>query len=137
MRQDVPPDLANKQKLSDEQILDLAEVGNQIEMHYDRPMDIEWAMEEQHIFIVQARPVTTLSMDKEGKAAKEVEKLEDEKKILVKGLGASPGKAGGLVRIYAEGMSLDVVRRGDIMVTQMTTAGHGPGHDQGGGHRDR
>ena len=121
LRQEIPPELSSQQKMSDEQILDLAEVGNQIEMHYDRPMDIEWAMEEEHMFIVQARPVTTLSKDKERHAEKEVEKMEEEMKILVKGLGASPGKAGGPVRIYQEDMSLDVVKQGDILVTQMTT----------------
>jgi len=118
MRQDIPQDLATKQKMTDEQILDLAEVGNQIEMHYDRPMDIEWAMEGGSMYIVQARPVTTLSKDKNVKAE---DKIEASRTILVKGLGASPGKASGPVRIYQEDMSLDVVKQGDIMVTQMTT----------------
>ncbi|MBI0583692.1 MAG: phosphoenolpyruvate synthase [Methanomassiliicoccus sp.] len=121
MRVDIPTDLAKKQKLDDEQILDLAEVGNQIEMHYGRPMDIEWAMEGGEMFIVQARPVTTLSNGKgNGKEAKE-EALEASRTVLIKGLGASPGKACGQVRIYAEGMSLDVVKQGDVLVTQMTT----------------
>ncbi len=121
MRQDIPQDLAAKQKMTDEQILDLAEVGNQIEMHYDRPMDIEWAMEGDHMYVVQARPVTTLSKDKNGKPAQVEEKIEASRNILVKGLGASPGKAGGQVRIYHEDMSLDVVQQGDVLVTQMTT----------------
>jgi pyruvate,water dikinase len=120
MKKDVPGDLANKQKLTDEQILDLAEIGNQIEMHYDRPMDIEWAMEDGDMFIVQARPVTTLSKDN-GKEAKKEEKMEASRNILVKGLGASPGTACGPVRVYEESMSLDVVKQGDVLVTQMTT----------------
>jgi pyruvate,water dikinase len=121
MKEDIPADLASKQKMTDEQILDLAEIGNQIEMHYDRPMDIEWAMEGGNVYIVQARPVTTLSKDKNDKAGKAEEKIESSRTILVKGLGASPGKASGPVRIYQEDMSLDVVKKGDIMVTQMTT----------------
>ncbi|OPX58275.1 MAG: putative phosphoenolpyruvate synthase [Methanomassiliicoccales archaeon PtaB.Bin134] len=121
MKQNIPQDLASKQKMTDEQILDLAEVGNQIEMHYDRPMDIEWAMEGGNMYIVQARPVTTLSKDKNDKAVKADDKIEASRTILVKGLGASPGKASGPVRIYQEDMSLDVVKQGDIMVTQMTT----------------
>jgi pyruvate,water dikinase len=119
MRKDIPADLAKKQKLTDEQILDLAETGNQIEMHYDRPMDIEWAMEGGQMYIVQARPVTTLSKDKECK--KEEEKMEATRNILVKGLGASPGTACGPVRVYAEHMSLDIVKQGDVLVTQMTS----------------
>ncbi len=121
MKEDIPQDLASKQKMTDEQILDLAEVGNQIEMHYDRPMDIEWAMEGGTVYIVQARPVTTLSKDKNNQSVKADDKVESSRTILVKGLGASPGKASGPVRIYQEDMSLDVVKQGDIMVTQMTT----------------
>ncbi|OPX57826.1 MAG: putative phosphoenolpyruvate synthase [Methanomassiliicoccales archaeon PtaB.Bin134] len=121
MKEDIPRDLASKQKMTDEQILDLAEVGNQIEMHYDRPMDIEWAMEGGTVYIVQARPVTTLSKDKNNQADKADDKVESSRTILVRGLGASPGKASGPVRIYQEDMSLDVVKQGDIMVTQMTT----------------
>ncbi len=121
MKEDIPQDLSSKQKMTDEQILDLAEVGNQIEMHYDRPMDIEWAMEGENMYIVQARPVTTLSKDKNGQGGKVEEKIETSRTILVKGLGASPGKAGGQVRIYQEDMSLDVVKQGDVLVTQMTT----------------
>jgi pyruvate,water dikinase len=47
--------------MTDEQILALGEIGRNIEAHYDRPMDIEWCIEERVIYIVQARPVTTLS----------------------------------------------------------------------------
>jgi pyruvate,water dikinase len=122
MRVDIPEDLAKKQKLNDEEVLELAEVGNQIEMHYGRPMDIEWAMEGNEMFIVQARPVTTLSNGKnETKEARKEDKLEASRTILLKGLGASPGKACGPVRIYEEGISLDVVRPGDVLVTQMTS----------------
>ena len=123
MRKEIPADLSNKQKLTDEQILDLAEIGNQIEMHYDRPMDIEWAKEGGEMYIVQARPVTTLSKDKVGgkDVKREEEKMEASRTILVKGLGASPGVACGQVRIYEECMSLDVVKQGDVLVTHMTT----------------
>jgi pyruvate,water dikinase len=121
MRKDVPGDLAKQQKMTDEQILHLAEIGNQIEMHYGKPMDIEWAIEEGEMYVVQARPVTTLSNGNGNKEAKKEDKLEASRTILIKGLGASPGKACGPVRIYDENMSLDVVRQGDVLVTQMTT----------------
>ena len=121
-RQDVAQDQAKAQKLSDEQILDLAEIGNQIEMHYNKPMDIEWCVEKGEIYVVQARPITTLSANKVPACKPEPkEELAASRNILVKGLGASPGTAGGPVKIYEEGMSLDKIKAGDIMVTQMTT----------------
>ncbi len=113
--------MANHQKLTDEQVMELAEVGNQIEIHYNKPMDIEWAIEKGELFIVQARPVTTLSLNGSKKKNEVEEKLEEGRTILIRGLGASPGNIGGSVQIYDDGMSLDIIKQGDIMVTQMTT----------------
>ncbi len=125
--QEVTEDLREQQKLTDEQILGLAEIGNRIEMHYDKPMDIEWCIEKDKIYIVQARPVTMLSNNRAsvGNGGKDMRseegRTETQKTILVKGLAASPGTAGGPCKIYEEGMSLDVVAEGDVLVTHMTT----------------
>ena len=119
---DVPEELRNVQKMTDEQILALGEIGRNIEAHYDRPMDIEWCIEERVMYIVQARPVTTLSSNgakANGKA--QDHGLGQSAKILLKGLGASPGVAGGPVRIVSEDMNLEVVKKGDVMVTSMTS----------------
>jgi pyruvate, water dikinase len=48
-----------KRTLSDEQLKELVEIGKKIATHYDKPMDIEWAMEAGKIHILQARPITT------------------------------------------------------------------------------
>lgn len=125
VREDIPEDMAKAQKITDEQVHELADIGNQIEMHYNKPMDIEWCIEGEDIFIVQARPITTLSNNEKmahGCIVEDgMEELESQRAVLVKGLGASPGIAGGPVRQFHEGMSLDDVGEGDIMVTQMTT----------------
>jgi pyruvate,water dikinase len=54
------------QSLIDDEITELAWMGKQIEMHYGRPMDIEWAVDKDlpaggNIFILQARPETVWS----------------------------------------------------------------------------
>ena len=125
MRMEVPSEITKEQKITDKQIYELAEIGNQIEMHYNKPMDIEWCIEKDQIYIVQARPITTLSNDEKKMHSCNVEggkeELESQRTILVKGLGASPGIAGGPVKIFSEEMSLDEVKEGDVMVTQMTT----------------
>lgn len=46
--------------LSDAQALALAHIGGQIEAHYGRPQDIEWAIAAGQIAILQTRPITTL-----------------------------------------------------------------------------
>jgi pyruvate,water dikinase len=125
IRMDVPEEMTKAQKITDEQIHELAEVGNQIEMHYNKPMDIEWCIEKGKLFVVQARPITTLSNgEKKEQTAKADEPREDltaQRTILAKGLGASPGIAGGVVKIFSEDMCMDVIVEGDVMVTQMTT----------------
>ncbi len=55
----------NKQKLSNDQILELSEIILGIENHYGFPCDIEWAYEGGKFYIVQSRPITTLSLRKE------------------------------------------------------------------------
>ena len=58
------PVSVNKQKtpaLSDEEILKLSEIILKIESHYGFPCDIEWAFENKKFYIVQSRPITTLS----------------------------------------------------------------------------
>ena len=49
------------QKLSDAQILELSEIVLRIENHYGFPCDIEWAFEGGVFYIVQSRPITTLT----------------------------------------------------------------------------
>ncbi len=58
---DVPSSEGEKQKLSDEEILKLSELILKIEKHYGFPCDIEWAREAGKFYIVQSRPITTLS----------------------------------------------------------------------------
>jgi len=67
----------DKQKMSDNDIVKLAEIGKRIETHYNEPMDVEWCMENNEIYIVQARPVTTIKKEeKKWKRKKNLLKKE-------------------------------------------------------------
>lgn len=57
----VPEPQASSQVLTGEQILALSELILKIETHYGFPCDIEWAYEQEKFYIVQSRPITTLS----------------------------------------------------------------------------
>lgn len=50
----------NSQVLTDEQILQLEQIGRKIEAHFGCPQDIEWCLVEAAFYIVQSRPITTL-----------------------------------------------------------------------------
>ncbi|WP_017981111.1 phosphoenolpyruvate synthase [Methanocaldococcus villosus] len=112
---EVPEDMKEKQVLTDDEIVELTEMGIKIEKHYGMPMDVEWAYEGKKCYMLQARPITTL-----GKRKKKVSE-EVEGKILLKGIGASPGIASGRVKIVMDIEEIDKVEEGDILVTKMTT----------------
>ncbi|MGG0129405.1 phosphoenolpyruvate synthase [Bacillus tropicus] len=48
------------QTLSEQQILQLAQIGRQIEAYFGYPQDIEWCLVDNTFYIVQSRPITTL-----------------------------------------------------------------------------
>ncbi|ADO56702.1 phosphoenolpyruvate synthase [Paenibacillus polymyxa] len=54
------PDQQKTQTLTDQQILQLARIGRQIEEHFGCPQDIEWCLADDIFYIVQSRPITTL-----------------------------------------------------------------------------
>lgn len=54
---------ASSQVLTESQILELSEIVLRIESHYGFPCDIEWAYEGDKFYIVQSRPITTLTHD--------------------------------------------------------------------------
>ena len=49
--------------LNEKLLLDLVKEGIRIEDHYGHPMDIEWAVKGDRIYILQARSITTLKED--------------------------------------------------------------------------
>lgn len=54
------PKLGSKQKLTGKQIVELARICKNIEQHYKKPQDIEWALVKDKFYIMQSRPITTL-----------------------------------------------------------------------------
>ncbi|HYF77374.1 MAG TPA: phosphoenolpyruvate synthase [Symbiobacteriaceae bacterium] len=65
---EIEPELSLRQTLTDEQILQLEDMGRKIEAHFGSPQDIEWCMDGidgspdrlDLFYIVQSRPITTL-----------------------------------------------------------------------------
>lgn len=58
--QQIDPDQQKTQTLTDQQILQLACIGRQIEAYFGCPQDIEWCLVDDTFYIVQSRPITTL-----------------------------------------------------------------------------
>ena len=114
----VPSKIREKQKVSDQVIVKLAELGTQIHKYYYFPQDIEWAYANKKIYITQSRPITTLGNESGTKPASvETSGIA----VLLLGAPASPGIVTGPVQIVPDVKHLEKVSKGDIMVTDMTT----------------
>jgi len=59
---DISEPKASSRVLTEKQILEFADIIMRIENHYGFPCDIEWAYEDGKFYIVQSRPITTLSL---------------------------------------------------------------------------
>lgn len=102
------------QVLNDSEIKRITEFSIEVERHYNFPQDIEWAVENNKVFLVQSRPITTFYGEEK------MEKAKEDKEILIKGFGASPGIGSGKVATIFDIEELDKIKEGDILVTTMT-----------------
>jgi phosphoenolpyruvate synthase/pyruvate phosphate dikinase len=57
----------NKQKLSDEKTNELTQTVAELEKFYGFPVDVEWLIKDNTLFIMQSRPITTLAPGKDEK----------------------------------------------------------------------
>lgn len=115
------------QKLTDEEIIKVAEIGKKIEEHYKKPQDTEWAISEGEVFMVQSRPVTTIpGAGEETKKDNKEEVQVDKAEVILKGAAASVGTAGGPIKIIHSPDQIDEIKEGDVLVTEMTTPDYVP-----------
>ena len=113
----IPTDQQERQKINEKQIQELARLGKKLEEHYGKPQDVEWAIENGEVFIVQTRAVTTFKPHEEERTGIE----EESGKILLKGETAAAGVCTGPVKIVHDLSELNKIMKGDILVTPMTT----------------
>lgn len=122
---EVPKQIRNKQKITDEEIVKLAKIAAHLQEHYYFPQDAEWAKEKGKLYLVQTRPISTITQVARS------EKLEkDEVKIaeapILSGTSASPGIGTGPVKILKSPKEIGKVERGDILVAPMTSPDYVP-----------
>ena len=105
--------------LNNEQLHKLAQHAVIIEKHYQRPMDIEWAMDGSgEIYIVQARPETVTSQDK-GQQIQRY-KLSNPGEVIITGRAIGKKIGAGSARVIDDISDMDKVQPGEVLVTDMT-----------------
>lgn len=107
--------------LSDKEITQLANWAVDIETHYQKPMDIEWAKDgiTNELFILQARPETVHT--------RRNPMLVKEFSLLTKGAVLAQGEAigskitSGIARVLTSSSESDKLTTGEIIVTDLTS----------------
>ncbi|MGG4607666.1 phosphoenolpyruvate synthase [Providencia sp. Me31A] len=116
--EDVPEALRNRFSLRDHEVEELARQALQIEKHYGRPMDIEWAKDGHNgrLYIVQARPETVRS----NQQVMERYQLKHQGQVLVEGRAIGHRIGAGTVKVIHNLNEMDRIQAGDVLVTDMT-----------------
>jgi pyruvate,water dikinase len=106
--------------INDQDILSLAKMALLIEDHYGRPMDIEWAKDgnTQTLFIIQARPETVVA--EKSRTVLENYALDEKGDLLLSGRSVGQKIGNGYARLIASPKDMVRMKKGDILVTDMT-----------------
>lgn len=116
-------------------VVDLARLGLRVEKHYGSPQDVEWALADGQMWLVQSRPITTLvaggddgggSGDGSGDGASYAASRARTNggpppQALVSGLASSPGVVAGRVRVLASAADGADLVDGEVLVATMTS----------------
>ncbi len=110
----------DRYSLSDKDVVKLAQWGFEIEKHYGRPMDIEWAKdgETNRLYIVQARPETVHTQ----KTAHVYEEYSVKRKgtVVLEGIAVGFKIGSGPVQLVKDVSQITKFEMGNVLVTEMT-----------------
>jgi len=106
--------------LTTEQVEELARLALKIEQHYQRPMDIEWALDgsDQQLYILQARPETVKSRVDVGQL--QSYRMLQKSEVLVSGRAIGQRIGSGKAKIITDVQQMSNIEPGDVLITDMT-----------------
>lgn len=107
------PARADARVLSDDEACDVARLALRVQQHFGTPQDVEWAMTGRRTWLVQARPITTLTEAPAPTTSAGGEPL-------VRGLAAAPGTVSGRVRVLTSPAEGGALQSGEVLVAPMT-----------------
>ncbi|KRF40112.1 hypothetical protein ASG96_04125 [Terrabacter sp. Soil810] len=102
------------------QVLDIARTGRLVEAELAGPQDIEWALADGVLWVLQARPITTTAL-LGSPATTDARTSGAAVRLLVRGTGSSPGSAAGPARVIDGLDDFDRFRPGDVLVCRATS----------------
>ena len=106
--------------ITDQQVKTLAAWAIEIEKHYGKPMDIEWALDADNgqLYIVQARSETVES--RRNMNVIEEYKMVEDGKLITTGTSVGNRIGSGKVNKIMSVKDISTFKEGDVLVTEMT-----------------
>ncbi|MFA5317930.1 MAG: phosphoenolpyruvate synthase [Patescibacteria group bacterium] len=119
---DVPVEKDERQKpsITDKEVLQLGKWAVEIEKHYEKPMDIEWAKDgrDGKLYIVQARPETVQSQ-RDYNIVEEY-KLSAKGRVITTGKSVGSKIGTGIARVIMDVKDISKFKKGEVLITDMT-----------------
>lgn len=120
-RVDLSREEGARQVLAVPRVKEIAKLAAAVEKHYGAPQDLEFAVADDRVWLVQTRPITTLDDAGTGTGTGAGTTGDTGAPVpLVHGLGAGPGTATGTARVLTALEDSGRLQDGDILVAPMT-----------------
>ncbi|HNX10593.1 MAG TPA: phosphoenolpyruvate synthase [bacterium] len=109
-----------KQSITDAQVTQLGKWAMIIEEHYQKPMDMEWALDEKDglLYIIQARPETVESQKDLNVLERYI--LSKKGQLIVSGQSVGNRIGSGSARKILQAKDISQFKKGEVLVTDMT-----------------
>lgn len=119
---DTPEDKQKTFCLTDDELTELGKWCIEIEDHYEKPMDIEWAKDgdTNDMYIVQARPETVHSSKEKPTKFKKYSIQSEGNEPVITGVGIGDKIASGKVKVLDSPEETHKIEQGDVLVTEIT-----------------
>lgn len=115
----LPHQLYNLPSLSDSNLKRLAKLGQKIHKNFQNPQEVEWAIADNQIYILNTKDIKTIPQ------LKKKHKLHQQNTTpLFSGVPASPGAVTGTAKIIHSPDDFTKLKPGDILITSNITVDH-------------
>lgn len=91
--------------------LDLAHLARELESKLGSAQDVEWCIRDEKMYVLQTRPITAQS---------EAVSYSSSGDVVLQGVGASPGRAGGAVHLVFNIEDADALQATQVLTATMT-----------------
>lgn len=105
-------DQVNASLLSTNEIKVLTEIADKIQVHFNHPQDIEWAISKRRVHILQSIPIQNVSVQHD-----QVSEAQENRDAICSGTGTNLINTDGEVRIINSSFELSNIKNNNIIVT--------------------